>query len=124
MKPNFVFHACLAGVSALSMISGFSTHAVASEIETQDIILSANGAAGSQDWEYNAAQSQGWVQYMIHWQPTRRVQKVQWRCVDNCQDANKFEYRVKFNDGKMVLVMRATNKQQGLIRVQLTALVD
>lgn len=108
------------------MISGFSSYsiAVASDFQTQDIILSSNGAAGAQDWEYNAAQEQGWVQYTIHWQPTGNVKKVKWRCVDNCQDEKKFEYRIKFVNEKIVLAMRATNKQQGLIRVELTALVE
>jgi hypothetical protein len=49
---------------------------------------------------------------------------VNWRCVDNCKDEGKFDYRVKFVNGKMTLAMRAVNKEPGLIRVQLTALVD
>ncbi|HMV87821.1 MAG TPA: hypothetical protein PLD20_04330 [Blastocatellia bacterium] len=94
------------------------------DFETKDIILSANGAAGSRDWEYNAAYDQGWVQHTVNWTPKGRVSKVQWRCVDNFSDERKFEYRVKFDNGRMVLAMRATTKERGLIRVQLTALVE
>jgi hypothetical protein len=95
------------------------------DFETQDIILSANGAAGKNDWEYNAAYDQGWIQHTINWQPKGEVSKVNWRCVENCsQDGHKFDYSVRFNNGRMVLAMKATNRQPGLIRVQLTALVS
>lgn len=101
--------------------------AATQDVETQDIILSANGAAGSQDWEYNAHYHEGWVQHTIQWRPKGRVSKVLWRCVDSCGsrgDEHKFEYRVKFDNDRMVLVMRATNKERGLMRVQLTALTN
>lgn len=112
----------IAGLIAvnLAFLSGV---AVASTLQTQDIILSANGAAGAQDWEYNAAQGQGWVQHSVNWNPGN-VSEVRWRCVDNCQDDYKFQYRIKFDNGRMALMMRATNGEQGLVRLQLTALVD
>jgi hypothetical protein len=108
------------------LLSALSSHsiAVASNLENQDIILSSNGAAGAEDWEYNASAGQGWVRYTSNWQPTGRIKQVRWRCVDNCKDARKFEYRIKLVDGKIIILMRATNKEQGLIRVELNALVD
>lgn len=109
------------------LISGFSTNsiAVASDIETQDIILSSNGAAGSEDWEYNAAQGEGWVRYILRQQPTGRIRKVRGRCVDNCrQDEPKFDYKIKLENRKIVLYMKARNRQPGLIRVEVTAVVD
>jgi hypothetical protein len=108
------------------LISALSSHsiAVASDLQSKDIILSSNGAAGAEDWEYNASAGEGWVRYTTNWQPTGRIKQVRWRCVDNCGDAPKFQYKIKLVDGKIVLVMRATNKQKGLIRVELTTLVD
>ena len=97
-------------------------HVGACDLKTQDIILSSNGAAGSQDWEYNAADGEGWVRHTVNWRPGP-VSKVQWRCVDNCSDDYKFDYRVKIDDGKMILMMKATNREKGLIRLQLSALV-
>ncbi len=98
--------------------------AIAADIESQDIILSSNGAAGNNDWEYNAAKSEGWVRRTIDWTPSGTVRKVNARCVDNCGDERKFQYRVKLVDGAIVLIMKATTNEPGLIRVQLNALTD
>jgi hypothetical protein len=112
---------------AISWLVGSSLvyplHVAACDLKSQDIILSSNGAAGSQDWEYNAADREGWVRHTVNWRPGR-VSKVQWRCVDNCKDDYKFNYRIKLDDGKLVLMMKATNREPGLIRLQLSALVD
>ncbi|MBI1763802.1 MAG: hypothetical protein HYR56_20440 [Acidobacteria bacterium] len=121
-NPTTVGH-----VAKMTAVLAGTVSAAAQDLETQDIILSANGAAGSQDWEYNAAYDQGWVQHTIQWQPKGRVAKVQWRCVDSCGsrgDEYKFQYRVKLDNGRIVLVMRATTKERGLMRVQLTALTN
>jgi hypothetical protein len=112
---------------AISLLLGssllFPLHVAACDMKIQDVILSSNGAAGSQDWEYNAADGEGWVRHTVNWRPGR-VSKVQWRCVDNCKDDYKFNYRIKLDDGKMVLMMKATNREPGLIRLQLSALVN
>lgn len=124
---GFVLAVTLSAGSHAAKITAGTLSAVAQDLETQDIILSANGAAGSQDWEYNASYDQGWVQHTINWRPKGQVSKVRWRCVDSCGsrgDEYKFEYRVKFDNDRMVLVMRATTKERGLMRVQLTALTN
>jgi hypothetical protein len=109
--------------SVLSLV--LSIHpAVASDLVTQDIILSSNGAAEGNDQDYNVFRADGWVRRTINWEPSGSVKKVSWRCVDNCQDARKFSYKIQLKNGEMVLVMRATNREQGLIRVQLTALIE
>jgi len=108
-------------VSTYLLFSSAVVHAC--DMKMQDIILSSNGAAGVNDWEYNAADGEGWVRHTINWRPGR-VSKVQWRCVDNCGDDYKFNYRIKLDDGKMILMMKATNRQPGLIRLQLNALID
>lgn len=120
--PKFFGNTVIAGLIAVNLAFSIQP-AVASSLRTQDIILSANGAAGAQDWEYNAAQGQGWVQHSVNWNPGN-VYEVAWRCVDNCQDDYKFQYRIKFDNGRMVLMMRATNGEPGLVRLQLTALTD
>ncbi len=105
---------------------GLSIHpAVASDLVTQDIILSSNGAAEGNDQDYNVFRADGLVRRTINWKPSGSVKKISWRCVDNCGDEGKFSYKIELkDDGEMVLVMRATNRQQGLIRVQLTALTE
>ncbi|MBD2456666.1 hypothetical protein H6G80_21620 [Nostoc sp. FACHB-87] len=110
-----------------TLISGFIGYpiALASEIEKQDIILSANGAAGSQDWEYNASRGQGWVRYKLDWQPDGRIKSVSGKCVDNCKnDARKFQYRLALEKKKIILYMKVTNELAGLIRVEVSAVVN
>jgi hypothetical protein len=53
--------------------------AIAADLESQDIILSANGVAGNNDWEYNAAKNEGWglVKRLIG---LRAVVSEKWWC--------------------------------------------
>lgn len=121
--PKFFGNTVISGLIAVNLAFSIQP-AVASGLRTQDIILSANGAAGANYWEYNAAQGQGWVQHSLNWQPGN-IYDMKVRCVDNCQDAYKFEYRIDVYDGRIAtLMMKATNEEPGLIRVQLTALTD
>ena len=102
-----------------------SIHPVlASDLVNQDIILSSNGAAEGNDQDYNVFRADGLVRKTINWEPGGTIRKVSWRCVDNCKDESKFSYKIELKGGEMVLVMRATNRAPGLIRVQLTALID
>jgi hypothetical protein len=121
---NKKYNGLIIASSLLASLSLNHSIALAADIETQDIILSSNGAAGSEDWEYNAAQGEGWVRYILRQQPKGRIRKVRGRCVDNCVDARKFQYKIKLENRKVVLYIKATNREQGLIRVEVTAVVD
>jgi hypothetical protein len=97
---------------------------VASELVSQDIILSANDAAAGNDQDYNVRKADGLLRRTINWQPSGSIKKIMWRCVDNCGDEKKFTYNIELKNGEIILVMRAVNKEKGLIRVQLTTLTE
>jgi hypothetical protein len=92
-----------------------------SELQTDSIVLSANGAAAGNQNDYNANQSL--VKYTIRWNPGN-ISEVTYVCIDNCVDLNKFDYRINIENGRMVLTMKATTGLQGLVRIKLSALVN